>query len=201
MKRHQELLTAAIERDSDGQRALFEGQFDAARTAFSEASELYRQSWEEAPPGSYGRLVGMLKSALLAGSGDEAAAYASGELAAQGEDSPTASYARGLAALIAGDDVTAARASEGMRGGSEAFDRTAEAIAALALGDRQRYAAALVQIVHDFEERAEHLTGVAIADTAVVLQQLAARRGTAVELASPVLPVIRSAFGRAQRMS
>jgi hypothetical protein len=188
VKRHQELLTAAIERDSDGQRALFEGRLDAARAAFGEASELYRQSWEQAPPGGYGRLVGMLKSAVLAGGGSEAATYAGGELEGRGEDSPTASYARGLAALIAGDGAAAARASERMRGGSEAFDRTADAVAALAAGDPQRYAAALERIVRDFEQRTEHLTGVAIADTALVLQQLAARRGMAVELASPALP-------------
>ena len=78
-----------------------------------------------------------------------------------------------------------------MRGGSEAFDRTADAIAALALGDRQRYATALERIVRDFEQRAEHLTGVAIADTAVALQQLAGSRGMVIELASPVLPPFR----------
>jgi len=188
VKRHQELLTAAIERDGAAQSALFTGDRQGATAAFSEAAELYRQSWKEAPPGSYGRLVGMLKSAVLAGGGEDQALYASNVLAGQREDSPTASYARGLAALIIGDDETAARASQGMRGGSEAFDRTAEAIAALASGDRGRYAAALEEIVRDFEHRSEHLTGVAVADTALTLEALAARRGIAAELTSPVLP-------------
>ena len=188
MKRHQELLTAAIERDGDGQRALFLGDAAGARSAFLEASELYRESWREAPPGSYGRLVGMLKSAVLAGAGEEAASYAARALEGQGENSPTAAYARALVALIAGEDAAAASASERMRGGSEAFDRTADAIAALARDDGAGYSAALAAIVRDFEQRAEHLTGVAVADTAVVLERLAARRGLGAQLSSAALP-------------
>jgi hypothetical protein len=188
VKRHQELLTAAIERDGDGQLALFEGDSNSARAAFAEAAELYRQSWEQAPPGSYGRLVGMLKSAVLAGGGEPEAAYAIGALANRGEGSVTASYARALACLISGDSEGAARASEGMRGGSDAFDRTARAVSALAAGDAQGYAAALRQIVDDFEQRTDHLTTVAIADTALVLQRLASRRGMGVALRSAVLP-------------
>jgi hypothetical protein len=188
VKHHQELLTAALEREGVAQRALFTGDRQTAHDAFAEAAALYRQSWEEAPPGSYGRLVGMLKSAVLAGAGQDEAVYANGALAGHGEGSPTASYARALAALISGDDQAAAHASAGMRGGSEAFDRTADAIAALAVGDAKRYTVALQQIVRDFEQRAEHLTGVAVADTALVLQRLAAPRGLAVDLGSAVLP-------------
>lgn len=188
MKRHQQLLSEAIEREGAAQRALFRGDREAAASEFTQASELYRQSWEEAPPGSYGRLVGMLKAGVLAGGGEREAAYVLSALPGHDQGSPTAAYARALAALIAGDDEAARRASEEMRGGSDAFDRTADAIAALAAGDRERYGAALTQIVRDFERRAEHLTGVAVADTALMLQQLAARRGLAVELPSPVLP-------------
>jgi hypothetical protein len=181
-------LTAAIERDGAGQRALFEGDQQGAHAAFMEAAKLYRCSWDEAPPGSYGRLVGTLKSAVLAGAGEEQAAYVSRVLAGQGEGSATASYARALAALISGDDETARLASEEMPGGSEAFDRAAEAIAALAARDGRRYSAALEQVVRDFEQRTDHLTGVAVADTALVLQELAARRGIAAKIESPVLP-------------
>ena len=188
MKRHQELLTAAIERDGEGQRALMAGEAALARAAFAQAAELYRGSWEAAPPGSYGRLVGMLKSAVLAGEGREAADYARSALGDGGTDSPTAAYAQALAALIADDDQAADTWSGRMRGGSDAFDRTAEAIAALAESDRARYAAAVREIVRDFEQRAEHLTGVAIADTALVLERLAAERGRAAGVKSPVLP-------------
>jgi hypothetical protein len=125
---------------------------------------------------------------VLAGGGEAEAAYAIDALADQGEDSATASYARALASLISGEDEAAATASEGMRGGSDAFDRTARAVAALATGDNRGYAVALEQIVRDFEQRSEHLTEVAIADTALVLQRLASARGMAVELRSTVLP-------------
>ena len=130
----------------------------------------------------------MLKSAVLAGAGQEQAGYALEELREEREPSPPAAYALALAALIAGDDAGALRWSDAMRTGAEAFTRTAEAIAGLAAGERERYAAALAAIVHDFEQRGEHLTGVPIADTALMLERLAARRGLAAGLESPVLP-------------
>jgi hypothetical protein len=75
-----------------------------------------------------------------------------------------------------------------MRGGSEAFDRTADAIAALAARDEDVYASALRSIVADFAARDAHLTGVAIADTAMVLEALAQPRGMRQGLESPLLP-------------
>ena len=190
MKRHQELLTAAIARDGEAQQALFAGDEARARAAFLEAAELYRRSWEGAPPASYGRLVGVLKSSVLAGEGTEQARYVQAQLGHEGEESPTASYAQALAALILGDDAAAEAWTRHMRIGSEAFARTADAISALATGDPEAYAAAARTIVEDFERRADHLTGVAVADTALMLQRLAARRGLAAELSSPVLPAV-----------
>ena len=188
MKRHQELLRAAIERDGAAQRALFVGDEERARAAFGDAAELYRGSWVQAPPTSYGRLVGMLKSSVLAGEGTEQARYVRAQLGDRGEESATASYAQALAGLILRDDAAAEAWSERMRTGSDAFARTADAISALAAGDAEAYATAVRSIVEDFERRADHLTGVAVADTAVMLQRLAARRGLAAELTSPVLP-------------
>jgi hypothetical protein len=181
-------MVAAIERDGAAHRALFDGDPEPAQAAFAAASELYRRSWELAPPASYGRLVGMLKAAVLAGAGEEQAAYVFQELHEEREPSPPAAYALALAALIAGDDAGALRRSEQMRSGSEAFVRTAQAIAGLAARDRERYADALDAIVRDFEQRSEHLTGVPIADTALMLERLAVRRGLAAGLKSPVLP-------------
>lgn len=192
MKPHQELLTAAIERDGEGQRALMARNLPAVREAFRSAADLYRQSWEEAPPRSYGRLVGMLKAVVLSGEDPRAAAeYARAVLAEDPEarESPTGSYAIALAALVEGDDGEAARRAEAMRGGSEAFDRTATAICALAAGEASEYADAVGKIVRDFEQRSTHLTGVAIADTALVLERLAAIRGMAAGVRSEVLPV------------
>jgi hypothetical protein len=188
-QKHQELMTAAVELDGAGQRALLAGDARGARDAFAQAVELYRQSWEVAHPTAYGRLVGMLKSAVLAG-GEAAseAQYVRQALADADPGSATASYARAMAALILDADEEAQVWAERMGEGGEAFARTGEAIAALATRDRDRYAAAVTAIVRDFEERAQHLTGVAIADTAVVLQLLASRREIAAAIESPVLP-------------
>jgi predicted O-methyltransferase YrrM len=186
---HRDLMRTAIARDADAQRALQAGDDDGARAGFRAAAGFYRESWEAAPPRSYGRLIGMLKSAVLAGGDpEEAAGYARSALADQGADSPPAAYAQALAALIADDDAAARTWAAQMRGGSDVFARTAGAIVALAERDGAAYADALKAIVRDFEQRSEHLTGVAIADTALMLERLAARRGLAAELQSPLLP-------------
>jgi hypothetical protein len=186
--RHQRLLTEAIEREGEAQRHLIDGHVDAAGAEFAEASELYRLSWEAAHARAFGRLVGMLKAAVLAGGGVAEADYARAALADADPDSATANYARAIAALIAGDDPDATASAGAMDAGGEAFARTAEAISALAARDEARYAAALKAIVRDFERRSQHLTGVAIADTAMMLEALANRRGMATAIESPVLP-------------
>ena len=61
---------------------------------------------------------------------------------------------------------------------------------ALTRRDRQAYAGMLAGIVADFEAREEHLTGVPIADTALVLDRLAERRGMAAHPRSPLLPEV-----------
>ena len=188
---HQQLMASAIERDAEGQRALLEGDGQAARVAFTAAAELYRRSWELAPPGSYGRLVGMLKSAVLAGGGSGEAEYVRAGLADLQTASPTASYAQAVAAMIAGDDATATRAAGEMRAGSEAFRRMSDAAVALCDRDQDSYDSALREIVRDFEGRERHLTGVAIADTGLMLERLAERRGMTAGVDSRLLPPTR----------
>jgi hypothetical protein len=186
-REQQKRLMEALEREGRGYRLLLAGDEAGARVALAEATAGYRRSWEAAPARAFGRLVGMLKTAVLAGDPAEAAAYARRELGDEA-DSPASSYAVALAALVEGDDAVAARAAGGMREGGGAFERTAAAIEALAVGDRDRYRRALREVVADFERRDEHLTGVAIADTALVLERLAKGRGMAAELSSPLLP-------------
>jgi hypothetical protein len=187
-RKHQQLLTEAIEREGEAQLRLMNGELAAARDEFREASELYRRSWEAAHTRAFGRLVGMLKAAVLAGGGLAEAGYARAALADADPDSPTANYSRAIASLIAGDDADAAAHASAMGAGGEAFVRTAEAISALAAHDEAHYVAALNAIVRDFELRSEHLTGVAIADTALMLEVLASRRGMAAAIESSVLP-------------
>lgn len=182
---HAELLREAIAAEARGQRALLAGA--PAADAMCEAAALYRASWEVAPPRSYGRLIGMLKASVIAGDALAAAQYVRGSLG-EAVDSPAASYALAIAALVEGDAGTAAAAATGMRAGSPAMVRAADAIAALAAGDAVPYGAAVRAIVADFEGRDEHLTGVPIADTALMLERLASARGLACSPASPLLP-------------
>jgi hypothetical protein len=185
---HRELMLRAIASEGDGHRAALRGEDEPARLAYEEAASLYRASWEVAPPASFGRLEGMLKAAVLAGDATQAASFVRSELADAGEGSPPAAYALAVAALVLRDDDEAARLTEAMRPGSAAFGRAADAIAALAAGDADAYGAAVRAIVDDFAGREEHLTGVPIADTAAMLEALAATRGLAARPSSPLLP-------------
>jgi hypothetical protein len=185
--RARQMLDAALAAEAEGHRALIGRQDDAARQRMLEAADRYRDSWEAAPPRAFGRLIGMLKAAVIAGDASDRAAYARGELGDAG-DSPPSWYAIGIAALVEGDDDLVRRAADGMREGSEAFRRTADAIVALVDGDENGYAGALRSIVADFEGRDEHLTGVPIADTALMLERIAADRGMAARPESELLP-------------
>jgi hypothetical protein len=184
---HRRLQSEAIRLEGDGYRNLMAGDKGAAEALLRAAADTYRRSWEVAPPRSFGRLVGMLKAAVIAGGGATEASYVRGELASQG-DSPTSWYALGIAALLEDDDDLARRAAAGMRAGTAAFARAADALAALAGRDRERYERSVHAIVADFESRQEHLTGVRIADTALMFERLAQRHGLSARPASDLLP-------------
>jgi hypothetical protein len=184
---HADLLAEGIKADGEAFRAMFAGRRDEAVARLREAARLYRSSWQVAPPRSYGRLVAYLKSAVLAGDAEAGAAWVLGEL--EGAcDSPTSCYALAVAALVGGDDATAAAAAEAMREGDEAFARAADALGALAARDAERYRDAVGAIVADFETRDAHLTGVPVADTALLVEALADPRGMAARPPSPLMP-------------
>ena len=182
---HRDAMREAIAADGEAHRALLAG--DDARPALRRAAERYRDSWEAAPPGSYGRLVGYAKASILAG--ENPLAYVRDQLGPD-DRSPPACWARALAYLADGNDARAARAAEGMYAGPDAFRRAADAITAMAAADRDAYAAAVQAIVDDFEGRQAHLSGVPIADTALVLERLAERRLMAAHPGSPLLPPV-----------
>ena len=111
---HVEEMEAAVRLDGEGQRLLLDGDRDAGRTAAGGLGAL-PPLLELAPPRSYGRLVGMLKAAVIAGEAAEAAAYAREQV---GEaDSRRAHYVVAVAALVRGRRRAAAAAAEGMRAG------------------------------------------------------------------------------------
>jgi hypothetical protein len=185
---HRLLMTDAIACEAVAHRAALAGELDASRAAFAQAAATYRASWEQAPPTSFGRLVGMLKAAILAGGGIQEATYVRDTLADADARSPTASYAQAIAALALADDPKAAEWAELMRGASPAFVRTATAITALARADDAAYRASLAEIVDDFASREAHLTGVPIADTALMLDVLAGPRGLSGGIDGPLMP-------------
>ena len=189
---HRDLMIAAIGTEGEAHAALLAGDRDAARAAYATAVEQYRSSWKLAPPKSYGRLVGLLKAAVLAGHAQAAATEVRGELDGDedAEGSPVASYVLAVAAVILGDDDEVAVRAARMEPRGEAFERTATALRALAARDADAYGAALAAIEADFAAREDHLTGVAIADTAVMLELLADERGMAVKPSSPLVPAI-----------
>lgn len=189
---HKALMIAAIGTEGEAHAALLAGDHDAARATYARAAEQYRASWRLAPPKSYGRLVGLLKASVLAGDARAAAVEVRAELEGDPDaaSSPVASYVLAVAAVILGDDDEVALRAARMEPRGEAFERTATALRALAARDEDAYAAALAAIEADFAHREDHLTGVAIADTAVMLERLADERGMAVRPSSPLVPLI-----------
>jgi hypothetical protein len=174
-------LDAALAAEADAYRALQAGE--PAEAGFRRARDAYLASHAETGPASWGRILGALKMAILAGDGAEAIA---GQAVAETEDagSPASAYVRALALVCLGEAPDVAAMVEA--GG--AFERTGRALRALADRDSAAYAAALAEIVSDFEARDQHLSGVAVADTALVLERLAEPRDMAVRPASVLVP-------------
>jgi hypothetical protein len=157
---------------------------------FARAAERYRQSWEHAPPGSWGRPIGAMKARILAGDWDGAADDARWaiELGASASDSPIGRYAAAFAFGVLGewDDM---RVQAGYARTHETFpSEVADALAFIAGEDVVGYAKAVEAVLVSFETRDVYLEDMPVADTVIVLQALAARRGMAAELQSELLP-------------
>jgi len=78
-----------------------------------------------------------------------------------------------------------------LRGAGSIPPAVADSLAALAERDGSAYESSIRALVADFESREEFLEDVAVADTVLALQALAAERGIAARLVSPVLPIAR----------
>ena len=154
------------------------------------AADTYRESWPDAPPGSWGRPIGAMKSRLIAGDLEGARRDARWTLAARPADSesPIGRYAATLAELVLGDDESAAGLVPTLDGADAIPTPVATSLAALAASDAEQYEAAIRELVVEFESREEVLEDVPVADTVLALQQLAAVRGLDVELSSAMLP-------------
>jgi hypothetical protein len=173
-----------------GLARLMNGDTAAADEWFARAIERYRESYPLAPAGSWGRPIAILKARILAGdwSGAEAdAAWTLDEGAAESE-SPIGLYAATLALLVLGRDQEARALADTLRTGGAFPAAVGDALAFLAAGDPIGYIEAIEHVLESFENRDDYLEDLPVADTVIVLQALAARRGLAAELSSPLLP-------------
>jgi hypothetical protein len=161
------------------------------RQWFARAAERYRQSWEHAPPESWGRPIGAIKARILARDWDGAADEARWaiDLGAGDSESPIGRYGAALAygVLAEWDDV---RVHADYARTHETFpSEVADALALVAAEDVVGYTQAVETVLESFETRDEYLEDMPVADTVLVLQALAARRGMpVVELESELLP-------------
>ena len=190
--RQRQLVRVANAAGAAGLCRLMEGRRDDSKTWLVRAAERYRESFADAPPGSWGRPIGAVKARLLAGDWDGARADARWSLEQDPgrAESPIGRYAAVLALLVLGKDEEAGRVAAGLRQEPEdAFPRAvADALAAVATRDRPLYEDALQRVLESFETRDAYLEDVPVADTVIVLEKLAAPRGLAIRPASRLLP-------------
>jgi hypothetical protein len=156
------------------------------------AAARWRESWDAGEGRDpWGRPIGALKASLLAG--DEAAveelARWTLEQGAATADSPIGRYAGALALLALGRWVEARHVVETLRARDDFPRDVAAALAYIAADDVVGLAEAVESVVESFETRTEYLEDVPVADTALVLNLLARRRGMEAALPpSRVLP-------------
>jgi hypothetical protein len=173
-----------------GLAELMGGNTESARKWFARAVQCYRASWDHAPPGSWGRPIAMLKAEAIAGDWDGAEADARWTLeqGAADAESPIGRYAACLALLVLGRDSEARVLADGLRTHDDFPTPVGDALAMIAAQDPLGYIEAVEAVLESFETRDEYLEDLPVADTVIALQALAARRGMAAELNSPLLP-------------
>ena len=157
---------------------------------FARSAERYRESWEHAPPESWGRPIGAIKSRILAGDWEGAADDARWalEVGAAESDSPFGSYAAALAFARSESGTTCGHTPTSPARTRSSRVQVADALAFIAAEDVVGYVEAVEEVLESFETRDAYLEDVPVADTVLVLQALAGRRGMAAELESELLP-------------
>jgi hypothetical protein len=169
---------------------LMQGRQEEAAAWFARAAERYRDSLPDAPPGSWGRPIGAIKARLLAGDWSNAVREAQWTLGlgAVEAESPIGRYAACLALLVLDRNAEARVLADGLRTGANFPPAVGDALATIAAEDPLGYIEAVEAVLESFETRDEYLEDIPVADTVLVLQELAGRRALGVELSSPLLP-------------
>lgn len=188
--RQRQLTRMANAAAGAGLALLMAGRRDEAAEWFRRAAERYRESYAHAPPGSWGRPIGAIKARILAGDragAESEARWALAERATEA-DSPIGKYAGCLALLVLGRWDEARVLADDLRT-HEGFPRdVGDALASVSADDPVGYTEAIESVLKSFETRDEYLEDLPVADTVIVLQSFAAKRGIEVELESPLLP-------------
>ena len=144
---------------------------------FKRAAATWRESWSGGE--SWGRPIGALKASLLAHDDvavEELAPWAL-SLGTATAESPIGRYAAALALLALGRWPEARHVAESLRERDDFPHDVADALAYIAADDVVGYIESVESVVDSFETRDEYLEDIAVADTALVLQELARRRG------------------------
>ena len=189
--RQKQLVRLGMAATAAGLALLMEGRRDEAGLWFDRSATRFRESWESAPPGSWGRPIGALKARVLAGDRAGARDDARWTLSLGPESgSAIGRYAAALATLVLDEDRrTAPLAASLQNEPDDGFPRpVADALAGLAAREAADYAEAVRAVLTSFEERDEYLEDIPVADTVAVFERLAAERCIAAGLRSPLLP-------------
>ncbi len=190
--RQRQLVRVANAACGAGLSCLMAGLEDDAHAWFRRSAERYRESYDGAPTGSFGRMIGAVKMRLLAADATGLLVDAGWTLGEVGDDepSPIGRYAACLARLALGQDVAAAALASSLQ--AEPEDRfpgaVADALAAIAAADAGPYRIAIAGALASFERRSAYLEDVPVADTVLALEALARPRGIQVAPRSALLP-------------
>jgi len=173
-----------------GLALVMQGRTDEARGWFDRACLRYRESWDDAPPGSWGRPIAILKARMLAAdwAGADRDAVWTLEQGADDAESPIGRYAAALAHAVRGDWTAVRIHADALRTHEGFPTDVGDALAMLAVHDVVGYVEAIESVLESFQTRDEYFEELPAADTVLVLQALAARRGMAAELESELLP-------------
>jgi len=170
---------------------VMQGDTGEAREWFDRACDRYRESWADAPPGSWGRPIAILKARILSADWAGAECDARWTLAqgAGRAESPIGRYAASLASGVLGEWTDMRLAAEALRLDGSFPSDVADALAFIAAPDPVAYVDAVESVLASFESRDAYLEDLPVADTVLVLQALAGRRGIpSAGLESELLP-------------
>jgi hypothetical protein len=174
-----------------GLALIMQTRTEEAHEWFDKACDRYRASWVDAPPGSWGRPIAILKARILSGdwNGADRDARWTLEQGADEADSPVGRYAAALAHAVLKEWDELRLAADALRIHDGFPHDVADALAFVAAPDPVAYVEAVESVLDSFEKRTEYLEDLPAADTVLVLEALAERRGLEpAQLDSELLP-------------